>query len=71
VATFNKLKAGHWRVQVRCKGRYVSETFARREEPLARRRQRPVAGRNPRADLPSGIDWRPPGRHAGRRAHTL
>lgn len=32
MATFTKLKSGHWRVQVRRKGRYVSETFVRREE---------------------------------------
>lgn len=32
VATFTKLKSGSWRVQVRRKGRYVSETFLRRED---------------------------------------
>ena len=32
MATFTKLPSGSWRVQVRRKGRYVSETFLRREE---------------------------------------
>ena len=32
MATFTKLKSGSWRVQVRRKGRYVSETFLRRED---------------------------------------
>ncbi|MFN3585785.1 site-specific integrase [Phenylobacterium sp.] len=32
MATITKLKSGNWRVQVRRKGRYVSETFVRREE---------------------------------------
>ena len=32
MATFTKLGSGSWRVQVRRKGRYVSETFLRRED---------------------------------------
>lgn len=32
MATFTKLKSGSWRVQVRRKGRYVGETFLRRED---------------------------------------
>lgn len=32
MATFTKLSSGSWRVQVRRKGRYVSETFLRRED---------------------------------------
>jgi len=32
MATFTKLKSGSWRVQIRRKGRYVSETFVRRED---------------------------------------
>lgn len=32
MATFTKLASGSWRVQVRRKGRYVSETFLRRED---------------------------------------
>ena len=32
MATFTKLPSGSWRVQVRRKGRYVSETFLRRDD---------------------------------------
>lgn len=32
MATFTRLKSGSWRVQVRLKGRYVGETFRRRED---------------------------------------
>jgi integrase len=32
MATYTKLSSGSWRVQVRRKGRYVSETFLRRED---------------------------------------
>lgn len=32
MATFTKLSSGSWRVQIRRKGRYVSETFLRRED---------------------------------------
>jgi integrase len=32
MATFTKLPSGSWRAQVRRKGRYVSETFLRRED---------------------------------------
>ncbi len=32
MATFTRLNSGSWRVQVRRKGRYVSETFLRRED---------------------------------------
>ena len=31
MAAFTKLKSGSWRVQVRRKSRYISETFLRRE----------------------------------------
>ena len=36
VATFTKLKSGAWRVQVGRKGRYIGETFQRREGREAR-----------------------------------
>ncbi|MGE5564967.1 MAG: site-specific integrase [Parcubacteria group bacterium] len=32
MATYTKLSSGSWRVQVRRKGRYISETFLRRED---------------------------------------
>lgn len=32
MATFTKLSSGSWRAQVRRKGRYISETFLRRED---------------------------------------
>ncbi len=32
MATFTKLPSGSWRVQIRRKGRYVSETFLRRDD---------------------------------------
>jgi hypothetical protein len=32
MATFTKLASGSWRVQVRRKGRYVSESFTRRDD---------------------------------------
>ena len=32
MATYTKLKSGSWRVELRRKGRYVSETFLRRED---------------------------------------
>jgi len=32
MATYTKLPSGSWRVQVRRKGRYVSETFQLRED---------------------------------------
>jgi hypothetical protein len=32
MATFTKLASGSWRAQVRRKGRYISETFLRRED---------------------------------------
>jgi hypothetical protein len=32
MATFTRLNSGSWRAQVRRKGRYVSETFLRRED---------------------------------------
>jgi hypothetical protein len=32
MATFTKLKSGSWRVQVRRKGRYISETLLQRED---------------------------------------
>ncbi|HEY8616283.1 site-specific integrase [Phenylobacterium sp.] len=35
MATFTKLASGSWRAQVRRKGRYVSETFLRREDARA------------------------------------
>lgn len=30
MATITKLPSGSWRIQIRCKGNYVSETFRRR-----------------------------------------
>ncbi|PZV34446.1 hypothetical protein B5V02_32230 [Mesorhizobium kowhaii] len=32
MATYTKLSSGSWRIQVRRKGRYVSETFLRRDD---------------------------------------
>ena len=32
MASYTKLPSGSWRVQVRHKGRYVSESFQRRED---------------------------------------
>lgn len=32
MATYTKLDSGRWRVQVRRKGRYVSETFIRKDD---------------------------------------
>lgn len=32
MATYTKLGSGSWRVQVPRKGRYISETFLRRED---------------------------------------
>jgi integrase len=32
MATFTKLQSGNWRVQVRHKGRYISETFLRKDD---------------------------------------
>ncbi|MER9227944.1 hypothetical protein NKI39_20360 [Mesorhizobium sp. M0664] len=32
MATYTKLSSGSWRVQIRRKGRYVSETFLRRDD---------------------------------------
>ena len=32
MATFTRLKSGSWRVQVRRKGKYVNETFLRRND---------------------------------------
>ncbi|CAM5761265.1 hypothetical protein LMIY3S_00081 [Labrys miyagiensis] len=32
MATFTKLPSGSWRVQIRRRGRYINETFQRRED---------------------------------------
>lgn len=32
MATFARLKSGHWRAQVRRKGRYAADTFLRRRD---------------------------------------
>jgi hypothetical protein len=32
LATFSKLPSGSWRAQVRRKGRYIGETFLKRED---------------------------------------
>ncbi|HEY2707134.1 MAG TPA: site-specific integrase [Caulobacteraceae bacterium] len=50
MATFTKLKSGSWRVQVRRKARYVSETFLRRED--ARRWATQAEGQIDRGDTP-------------------
>jgi integrase len=50
MATSTKLPSGSWRVQVRRKGRYVSETFLRRED--ARRWATEAEGQVDRSDMP-------------------
>jgi Co/Zn/Cd efflux system component len=49
MASFTKLACGSWRVQVRHKGRYVSESFQRRED--ARRWATEMEGRIDRGEL--------------------
>lgn len=51
MASFTKLASGSWRVQVRHKGRYVSESFQRRED--ARRWATDMEGRIDRGELPT------------------
>jgi DNA-binding transcriptional regulator YiaG len=36
MASFTKLASSSWRVQVRHKGRYVSESFQRREDAVSK-----------------------------------
>jgi hypothetical protein len=51
MASFSKLPSGAWRVQVRHKGRYVSETFHRRED--ARRWATDIESRIDRGETPT------------------
>ena len=51
MASFTKLPSGSWRAQVRHKGRYVSESFQRRED--ARRWATDMEGRIDRGELPT------------------
>ncbi len=51
MAVFSKLKSGSWRVQVRRKGRYVGETFLRRDD--ARRWALDVERQIDRGETPS------------------
>jgi integrase len=51
MASFTKLASGSWRAQVRHKGRYVSESFQRRED--ARRWATDMEGRIDRGELPT------------------
>jgi len=51
MASFTKLASGSWRVQVRHKGRYVSESFQRRED--ARRWATDMEGRIDRGEMPT------------------
>lgn len=51
MATYSKLPSGTWRVQVRRKGRYISETFVKRDD--ARRWATEAEGRIDRGETPS------------------
>lgn len=53
MASFTKLASGSWRAQVRHKGRYVSESFQRRED--ARRWATEMEGRIDRGELASSV----------------
>lgn len=52
MATFTKLSSGSWRVQVRRKGRYISETFLRRDD--ARRWATDAERQVDRGETPTG-----------------
>ncbi len=52
MATYTKLGSGSWRVQVRRKGRYISETFLRRDD--ARRWATEAERQVDRGETPSG-----------------
>ena len=52
MATFSKLSSGSWRVQVRRKGKYVSETFLRRDD--ARRWALDAERQVDRGEAPTG-----------------
>lgn len=51
MATYSKLPSGAWRVQVRRKGRYISETFLKRDD--ARRWATETEGRIDRGETPT------------------
>ncbi len=51
MATYSKLPSGSWRVQVRRKGRYISETFVKRDD--ARRWATEAEGRIDRGETPT------------------
>jgi integrase len=51
MATYSKLPSGSWRVQVRRKGRYISETFVKRDD--ARRWATETEGRIDRGEVPT------------------
>ncbi len=51
MATYSKLPSGTWRVQVRRKGRYISETFLKRDD--ARRWATEAEGRIDRGEVPT------------------
>ena len=51
MATYSKLPSGSWRVQVRRKGRYISETFLKRDD--ARRWATEAEGRIDRGETPT------------------
>ncbi|WP_428156555.1 hypothetical protein [Brevundimonas sp.] len=51
MATYSKLPSGTWRVQVRRKGRYISETFLKRDD--ARRWATETEGRIDRGEVPT------------------
>lgn len=51
MATYSKLPSGTWRVQVRRKGRYISETFLKRDD--ARRWATEAEGRIDRSEVPT------------------
>lgn len=51
MATYSKLPSGTWRVQVRRKGRYISETFLKRDD--ARWWATEAEGRIDRGEVPT------------------
>lgn len=51
MATYSKRPSGTWRVQVRRKGRYISETFLKRDD--ARRWATEAEGRIDRGEVPT------------------
>src|SRR5690606_13445270 len=54
MATFTKLQSGNWRVQVRHKGRYISETFLRKDDArswASKRRPKLIAAKPTRSAI--------------------